>query len=68
MKMFLQLKTKRFIFFINQRLFYLKLLIHENDQDSALHVVDSGHIGYRKFDPDIGTTVISLAIYFFLVS
>ena len=47
---------------INQNLYYLRLLLREDGEDSAIHVVDRGHFGYRKFVSDYRTTLMSIAI------
>ena len=63
-KFFLHLK-KMFYFFFNQLEFVLsKLFLRENDKDSAIPVVDTGHFGYRRFVSEVRTTLISLAIFF----
>ena len=43
---------------------YLRLLLCENDENSAMPVVDCGHLGYRKFASHFRTTLIYPAIYF----
>ena len=49
---------------IDQNLYYLRLLQREDGEDSAIHVVYSGHLGYRKFVSDYRTTLMSIAISF----
>ena len=49
---------------INQNLYYLRLLLREDVEISAIHVVNSGLLGYRKFVSDYRTTLISIAISF----
>ena len=50
---------------INQNLYYyLRLLLHENDDDSAIPAADSDYLGYRKFVSDFRTKLISLVISF----
>ena len=52
-------------YFINLNyLYYRRLLLRENDEVLAIPVVDSGHLGCRKFFSDFRTSLISLAISF----
>ena len=34
---------------LNQNLYYLRLLLRENDEDSTILAVDSRHLGYRIY-------------------
>ena len=36
-------------FSIHQNLYYPRLLLRENDEDSAIPAAQSDHFGYRKF-------------------
>ena len=44
--------------------YYPRLLLCENDEDSAIHAVDSDHLGYRKIFSGFKTSSVSLAISF----
>ena len=53
-----------YTFSINQNLYYPRLLLRENDKDSAIPVVDSSHLRYRNFVSDFRTALISLCDLF----
>ena len=61
MKLKLSCISKMFYhtFSSNQNLYYPRLPIRENDEDSATPAVDSGHLGYRKFVSDFRTSLIT---------